>query len=293
MALNLPGRRFLYINAAALILWGVAMQSGCLAMRTPDAAWPAKLQEKGQPVAPDFLDCRAPDGRLIHAVMVSASDSLPVVLLVHGSPGSSDAFMDYLADTVLTRHARIVAIDRPGFGYSSGFGQPEPSLHAQAAAAKAVLDSLAPGRQAILVGHSMGAPVIACLAIHYPEQVGGLVLIGASVDPALEPDAWWQPVVHHPPLKWLIPRSFWTSNAEIMPLRGELERILPNWEAIRCPVTMVHARNDRLVPFENVAFARRMLTNCPQYRELVFDKGDHFVVWSRREEIRAAVLQML
>ena len=287
-------RRFFVGFSLLMLSWMIAVQAGCLAMRTSDKAWVTKLTEKGQLAQPVFSDIpSAADGRTIHAVSIQQSSDLPVVLMVHGSPGSADAYLDYLSDTTLTRQAQVISIDRPGFGYTSGFGKPEPSLEKQAAAIKAVLDSLAPGKKAILVGHSLGCPVAVCAAIHYPNLVAGLVLLGASVDPALEPDYWWQSTVDNPPVCWFIPKSLWTSNAEIIPLRGELEAMIPLWSQITCPVTMIHAHDDRLVEFGNGAFSREKLVNSTRFDTLIFDKGDHFVVWTQHDKVRKAILDLL
>ncbi len=185
------------------------------------------------------------------------------------------------------------SVDRPGFGYTSGFGQPEGSLERQAAAVQAVVERLAPTQKIILVGHSLGGPVIARYAMDYPDRVAGLIIVAGSVDPDLEEHPWWQGAIDVPPLCWLLPKSFWASNREIKLLEAELRQILPRWADIRCPVTMVHAENDRLVPFANVAFARRMLVNCADYREITFAKGDHFFLWTQPEIVRQAVLDML
>ena len=106
--------------------------------RSSDAVWTKKLAEKGQTLAPQFLNVTDRFGRNVHAVSVSSSDSLPLVVMVHGSPGASDAYLDYLADTLLSKKVRMVSLDRPGFGYTSGFGKPEPSMEAQAAAVRAL-----------------------------------------------------------------------------------------------------------------------------------------------------------
>ncbi|MEZ4919218.1 MAG: alpha/beta hydrolase [Saprospiraceae bacterium] len=286
-------RRSFYVFTILLLVWVVALQSGCLAMRTPDSEWLQKVEQNGQTLTPRVFDIKEPGGRTMHALGIEPSDSLPVILFVHGSPGSSDAFLSYLSDTILSQHARLYSVDRPGFGFTSGFGKPEPSIHAQADAVFAVLDSVAPGEKALLVGHSLGAPVVACMAMHHPDRIGGVVMIGGSIDPKLEPDPWWQPVVHAPPMKWLIPRSLWTSNAEIMPLREELESMLPHWGEIKCPTAMIHAYNDRLVPFGNVQFAKKMLINSSDYRELIFEEGDHFVVWSEQAAVRGLIMDMI
>ncbi len=282
-------RRLLYVLFGLLAAWLIAVQAGCLAMRTPDGEWPGKLQRQGQRLTPRFCDIPDPKGRMIHAVSISASDSLPWVVLVHGSPGSADAYLDFLGDTSLTKVAQLVTIDRPGFGYTQHFGRPEPSLAAQAAAVKTIVDQLAPHRKVFLVGHSMGGPVIARFAMDYPECTGGLVLVAGSIDPDMEEHPMWQAAINPPPLKWLIPRSFWASNYEIKALEAELRKMLPRWVDVRCPVTVLHAKNDRLVPVENADFARRMLVNCPDLRMDILPDGDHFILWSRHRKIRDAI----
>lgn len=286
-------RGLMFLFSLLLVVWIIAVQAGCLAMRTPDRDWPEALSKKGQFRQPDFYDIPGPEGRRIHAVGVSEADSLPLAVFVHGSPGSADAFLSFLADTVLSRRFRLLSIDRPGFGYTQGFGKPERSLEKQAAAVKAVADSLAPGKKIWLVGHSLGGPVIARFAMDYPEHTAGLVLVAASVDPALEPHPWWQSAIDPPPLKWLIPKSLWTSNAEIRPLEGELKKMLPLWERIGCPVRVLHAQDDRLVPVANVDFMQRMLVRSPDLKTEVLPEGDHFILWSRTDLVGKALIELM
>lgn len=288
-----PRRRIWLIIAAIFISWIISMQAGCLSMRTPDRKWPAELQKKGQFLKPEFHNIAAGSYRTIHAISLSQSDTLPLVAFVHGSPGSADAFLSYLADSVLASVVRMVSIDRPGFGYTSGFGKPEGSLERQAFALRAIVEHLAKGQKVILVGHSLGGPVIARFAMDYPQLVAGLIIVAGSIDPDLEEHPWWQAAVDVPPLCWLIPKSFWVSNREIKLLEPELRTILPRWPEVRCPVTMIHAKNDRLVPFANVAFAQRMLVNCSNYQEVILPKGDHFILWSRQDIVRQAILDMI
>jgi pimeloyl-ACP methyl ester carboxylesterase len=262
-------------------------------MRSSDASWAKKLREKGQRISPDFLDVSDPNGRAIHAVAISLADSLPLVVLVHGSPGSSDAFLDYLADTALSQVARLVALDRPGFGYTSGFGQPEPSLEVQASAIKSIVAQLAPRQKVVLVGHSLGGPVIAKFAMDYPELTAGLVLVAGSIDPQQEEHPWWQKAVDVPPLKWLTPKALWVSNAEIIPLEKELEKMLPFWKDITCPVYVIHAVDDRLVPVANVDFARKMLVSSTDLQVELLPTGDHFILWSRSALVKTHIRALL
>ena len=54
-------------------------------------------------------------GRPVH-VVAAGDPALPPVLFIHGSPGSWEAWQDYLADPELSSRAHLLAIDRPGFG---------------------------------------------------------------------------------------------------------------------------------------------------------------------------------
>lgn len=281
------------IFAALLLSWVVAVQSGCFSMRISDREWSPKLKSKGQFNDPVFSNLQCPNGRRIHTVGIKSADFLPTVILVHGSPGASDAYLDYLADTVLTNRAQLISMDRPGFGHTSGFGRPEPSLLAQANAVLAVANSVSPGKKVLLVGHSLGAPVIARFAMEYPAQTTGLVFVAGSIDPAQEEHPWWQSVINVPPIKWLTPKVFWASNAEIIPLEKELEEMLPLWSRITCPVRIIHAQDDQLVPVANVDFAQKMLTNCPDLKTEILPDGDHFILWSRQDKVKALIQSIL
>lgn len=286
-------RHMLFGFLIFLLFCGIAFQSGCFSMRISDAQWAKRLKAAGQTIQPQFIDIPGGVDRTIHMVLISSADSLPLTIMVHGSPGGAAGYLKYLSDTTLSKVTRMVALDRPGFGFTSGFGVPEPSQEAQAAAVKSIADHLAPGRKVWLMGHSLGAPVIARFAMDYPELTAGLVIVAGAIDPTQEEHPWWQKVVDAPPVRWLVPKPVWTSNAEIMPLEKELEKMLPLWHRITCPVRVVHAENDHLVPIANVDFARRVLTNSVDLTFEILPKGNHFILWTRDEIIRSALMDLL
>jgi pimeloyl-ACP methyl ester carboxylesterase len=51
--------------------------------------------------------------------------------------------------------------------------------------------------------------------------------------------------------------------------------------------------DDRLVPVANAEFARRMLKNCPDLAVEILPAGDHFILWSRQDVVRKAILELL
>jgi pimeloyl-ACP methyl ester carboxylesterase len=222
----------------------------------------------------------------------AGSESNPLVLFVHGSPGSLSAFIGFLGDTALTSRSLVITTDRPGFGHSN-FGIAEPSLEKQAATLKPILEKYKNNRPIILIGHSLGGPVIARMAIDYPDLVDGLVLVAASIDPELEPnELWFRAPLATPFLSWVLPRSLRASNEEIYQLEPQLEEMLPLWKEIKCPVIVIQGKKDSLVPPGNADFAKKMLVNAP-VEFILKEDMDHFVPWSNPELIRQAILQLL
>ena len=222
----------------------------------------------------------------------AGDETKPLVLLLHGSPGSLSAFIHFLADTALLRQALLISADRPGFG-NSDFGNGEPSLEKQGAVLKTILDQHAKNRPAILVGHSLAGALVVRMAADYPDLIGGIIIVAGSVDPELEPnETWFRAPLATPFLRWIVPRSFRASNDEIYQLKPELEHMIPLWSKVYCPVIIIQGTEDVLVPKENADFAQKMLVNAPV--EVVLEEGmNHFVPWSHTHLIHDAILNML
>jgi len=230
--------------------------------------------------------------RIINYLKVG-DENLPLVIFVHGSPGSLSAFIDFMADTALLKRAQLITVDRPGFG-ASNFGYAEPSLEKQAAYLKPILEENKNHRPIILVGHSLGGPIIARMAMDYAELVDGLVIVAGSIDPELEPnETWFRAPLATPFLKWILPRSFRASNDELYKLKPELIKMLPLWNTISCRVIVIQGKKDSLVPAENADFAKKMLSHASSLEFMIKEDMNHFVPWSNPGLIRSAILKLL
>jgi len=95
------------------------------------------------------------------------------VVLIHGLPGTAE---DWNAVTPLLAGHRTIAIDRPGFGYSTGGYVP---FERQLSTIHELLSKLHVVRP-ILVGHSYGGTISLGYAERYPHEVRGLVLVDAA-----------------------------------------------------------------------------------------------------------------
>jgi pimeloyl-ACP methyl ester carboxylesterase len=285
MYFTLPTYSKWLISLGILLL--LALLPRCVSMHMSDK----KVEEyfKGAAQKPSFYTYTL-NGRTIHYAAMGA-DSLPMVVFVHGSPGSWDAFISFFKDTTLYKIARIVSVDRPGFG-KSGYGKVETSLEKQAALLMPVLKTTKAATLPVLVGHSLGGPVVSRIAMDYPDLVGGLVLVAPSIDPAMEKREWYRQVGDFFLFRAIIPKELDVSNQEILPLKKQLALMLPLWETIRVPVTVIQGDKDKLVPPGNADFAGKMLIHAPDTIWML-PGMNHFIPWSRPELIRQAILIQL
>ena len=102
----------------------------------------------------------------------------PVVVLLHGIPGSSSSWVNVA--TLLSEHHRVLIPDLIGFGASSRCLDPD-TLHAkgQATLLLEALDCLRVDR-ATVVGHDFGGPVALALLAQRPRCVDGLGLLSTN-----------------------------------------------------------------------------------------------------------------
>jgi pimeloyl-ACP methyl ester carboxylesterase len=212
------------------------------------------------------------------------------VVFVHGSPGTWEAFRGWLTEPALASRARLLSVDRPGFG-GSDRGRAESSLAVQARRIAAALTAVGVER-AVFVGHSLGGPVIARLAVDAPQRVAGLLFIAPSIDPALEKHRWYNVFGEMLVVQWFLPVDWVTSNREIWPLRGELARMAPELASVRVPVIVVQGEVDNLVPPANAAFVKRAFAAAEVELRMI-PKADHFVLWQQPAIVTRAIGDLL
>ncbi len=250
----------------------LVMVSACFSSRMSDAEMKKYFAQSAYPPQRHYYEAL---GRQLHYVEAGASSKQPV-LFVHGSPGSWDNFKSFLKDTFLLAHYRLMSVDRPGFGDSKEEGA-EDELKNQAAALLPILKQQK--QPVVLVGHSYGGPVIVQAAINYPEYIRALVIVAGSVSPTLEPANWYRYPLKYTPLRWAIPSFFRSSNDELLPLKKELEKMLPYWNKVKCPVVVVQGGKDVLVAPENAQFVKQQLPHV-KVTTIWKNNMNHFVPWS-------------
>ena len=222
----------------------------------------------------------------------AGNDSLPTLLMLHGSPGSMSYYAGRLADSSIRNKFRVYAVDRPGYGYS-GFGDPEPSIQKQSEMIRPILDSLNKAKHPIIImGGSYGSSVACRLAMDHPELVDGLILTGPALGPGQEKYFWFTQIIENPSIRWFIPRMFKSANTEKVHHKEELEKMLPYWKNIKVPVIYLQGENDNIVDTTNASFARTQLVNAP-YLDIKFIKNRaHLLAQFEWPTIRESITRM-
>lgn len=122
----------------------------------------------------------------VHYVDFGGREDGPHLVLVHGL-GGSHLNWDLLAP-LLTPHARVLALDLPGFGLSEP-GHRLATVQNNVTVLHRFLTEVA-GTPAVLVGNSMGGMISLLQTDRAPETVSGLVLVDPAIPPPRQrPDA--------------------------------------------------------------------------------------------------------
>ena len=220
----------------------------------------------------------------------SLKDDAPVVMFVHGAPGSGSDFYGYLADSALLDRAMVVAVDRPGYGHSM-YGKAMISIADQAKAIKTIVDQYS-GRKIVLVGHSYGGPIAAKMAMDYPNQIQSVIMLAPVNDPDHEKIFWFSYIGIWKATRWMLSGAWRTSGSEKFSHAAELAKMQPGWQTISKPITHLHGMKDDLAPPVNIDFSKKNIpSNMLDLH--VMPKAGHLIPFFNKDETRQVILRAI
>lgn len=179
----------------------------------------------------------AKGGRLAVLEAGPSEGARGTVVLLHGASATASDPMEGIGRVLAERGYRVIAFDRPGFGWSDRLGPEAGSPGFQAAAIAEALAAMGVG-PAIVFGHSWSGALALRLALDWPERVAGLVLAAPVAMPFPERNLpWWARLALRPwirqvlahtvavPLAWhYLPRAAGSAFAPQPMTDGYLER---------------------------------------------------------------------
>lgn len=305
------------------LLGVVALLAGCAVVidaraDTREARWQARHPPLGRLLAVD--------GRQVHVLEAGrAAGDAPDLVLIHGANGN---LRDFTFDLVgrLADDYRIIAVDRPGLGWSDSWGEADSDPRHQARVLRAALAQLGITRP-IVLGHSYGGAVAMAWALEAPDDTAALVLLAGATYPwegrlgfwyrfhagpfgpagrtllsALAPEsaargvfeAVFDPdpvpegyIAHFGPGLSMRRASQAANNRQINTLKDQLQQMHPAYPSLTLPIEMVHGEADTIVGLE--IHSARLADDAPGARLTRLEGVGHMPHHSRPEAIVAAI----
>ena len=277
--------------------------------------WAARRIERSHPPMGNFIEV---DGVRVHYVDVGEGE--PAVLLHGNASMLQDTYLG-LVDRLAGRH-RVIAFDRPGFGYSERPKNVTWTPEAQMELLRGAFIHLGIKRP-VLYGHSWGAPLVVTYALHHPGDIRGVVAASGYYYPNRRLDAAMavlngapvigpicrntiSPVMNaimgplalrllfspnpvpptyaeFPASLSLRPVAIRAAGEDGMTLRDWAARTSPRYGEIRAPVVIVAGTDDKAVDYRGHSV--RLHHDIPGSRLHIWPNTGHMVHHSRTEEV--------
>jgi pimeloyl-ACP methyl ester carboxylesterase len=194
--------------AVAVLLIGLLLLAGWLGAMALGASMASRFPPVGR-----IIDL---PGRKVHLWERGQGDVPPQnqFLLIHGASGN---LMEMTAafETILPANAHLLAVDRPGHGYSERLSNTgDADLGVQAKVLVQTMDASSMPH-AVVIGHSFGGALALRLALDHPEKVAALILVAPVSHPWPGGIAWYYRVSSVPVIGSVFARA-------IAPLAGYL-----------------------------------------------------------------------
>ena len=224
----------------------------------------------------------------------------PPLVLIHGAGGTH---MHWPASLRRLPNWTVYAIDLPGHGQSKGPGR--DSIEAYRDVVYGFCQALGLNR-IVLAGHSMGSAITLDFALHYPQRLAGIVLVGSGARLRVAPAILDGVHSDFPATAKLIAEWTHDPNTPEQMKRLYLQRLMENDPAvlygdyvacdhfdlradiarIQPPALVVCGGNDRMTP---VKYSEYLVENLPNARLVLIPGVGHMVMFEAPEETTAAV----
>ncbi len=278
-----------------------------------------KRAESAYPPLGDFLEV---DGVRVHYLSQGEG---PALVLVHGASSTLREFTSILPS--LSRSHRVIAFDRPGFGYSVRPPGPWMDPGKQARVLHEALHKLGIMRP-ILVGHSWSGAVVLSYMLDYPRDLAGAVLIAGVTHPWEGGVHWLHHVAGTPLVGSLVahtvlyplgrgllnrvttrvfspsptrpghitrtaavlalrPETFLNNAQDVRGLSDYLRTIRARYRSIDQPLLLISGDSDNVVPAQHHAL--KLINEAPNAELAVFANAGHAVHHTHGEAVAQAI----
>lgn len=214
------------------------------------------------------------------------------IVFIHGAPGANDAFINYMKDSQLLKKSTLIAIDRPGYGYSSR-EKKYYTIKEQSIVIGSLIKKLSLNYDKIvLVGHSYGASMVAKLAMDYNQYISSSIQISGAVDPNNEKIFWFSKLGNSKLIYRIESKTLKVTTNEKMNHAKELLADVNNWDSITKPYIVIHGNKDELVPYVNATYSISKL-NKNNSKLITVNDGGHLLIWDQYDLIKSEIIKLI
>jgi pimeloyl-ACP methyl ester carboxylesterase len=219
------------------------------------------------------------------------ADTLPMLLLIHGAPGSLWGYMNLMDDSDLQKKYHIVSVDRVGYGKSRLKKRKTlTSIETQAKALLPVFSLNHSSQKVTVLGRSYGAPIAAKMVSLVPDLVKELFMVSPVIDPDKEKFYWFSKWGRNAVVQLFLPGEFNMATAEKYSHSAELRKLLPVWGSITVPTTVIQGGNDWIADPANLDFAKKHIrSKRAQY--IFLNNAGHMITFTHADMIKEMLMK--
>lgn len=235
------------------------------------------------------------------------------LILIHGVGMCAETWEEQIQS--LSAFYRVIAVDMPGHGHSSGFAH-HPSLQNYVSWMGYFLQSLEL-TDVVLAGHSMGGLITGGVCIEYPQLIKGAVIISsvyrrseqvklavrqrakelasgqAQIDAPLQ--RWFdnteqQQQIRQKVMRWLNQVNLDGYAKAYNAFANGDDVYTENWHEIRCPLLVITGENDHN---SNPNMAIKMADNCQQGRAIIIPDEKHMLTLTAAQLISNEIKEFI
>ena len=223
----------------------------------------------------------------VRSLKVERPENEITIIFFHGSPSSLSAWNRYLKNATLLSKANLIAVDRPGYGYS-GFGKALISIEEQAEVMSKLMDHYQL-KNVIVVGTSYGGPLVARIAV-INDNVKGVMMISPAIDPKQEKYIWQSKFTQWWLTRWIVPTGYRVAGDEKTTHAIELAKLEKDWDKVSVPIIHMHGDTDDIVPFGNITYSEIVFKNIEIIE--ITNKG-HEIAWRNPEIVLPYIYSLI
>ena len=209
----------------------------------------------------------------------------PILVFIHGSPGSALDFKKYFLDIEINQKYNIISYDRVGYS-DVATGKVLSSINDEVEVLHEVLKNINL-KQVILVGYSYGGTIVLASTKNYKKKI----ILAGAVKGDLEPVFWALNLYEWKLTRPLVPKVFQAAAQEKIKHITELSEFENIWNVSESSVLTIHGKKDRIVPYENSLFLKEKMDKN-KFTLLPIEKGNHSLVWTNFELIKGEILKV-